>query len=144
MLFETRSLKETEVLAKLFARCLAPGSLVIAKGNLGAGKTAFAKGLAQGLGVKNIVNSPTFNIIKVYEADRSLSFYHIDAYRLEDKDAVRDIGLEEILGDRSGICYVEWGEFISEFLDQVKDSVYTVEIEFLTETRRKIRIERTK
>ena len=87
----------------------------LAYGTLGAGKTCFAQGLAAGIGITKKVNSPTFNIIKEYLGNK-LNFYHIDAYRLEDKNSVSDIGFEEIFGDLESISYVEWPEFIIDYL----------------------------
>lgn len=124
MNFITKSLAQTINLGEYFARSLKGGEIIIAYGDLGAGKTAFAKGLAKGLKVKQIVNSPTFNIMKVYQGDK-LNFYHIDAYRLEDKNAVSDIGLDEVIGNQDGICFVEWPQFIS-FLLKDGQKVYTL------------------
>lgn len=142
MEFISKSLKETNTLAKMFARTLKPGSVIISDGDLGAGKTAFAKGVAEGLGVKEIVNSPTFNIIKVYQA-KSLEFIHIDAYRLEDASASKDIGIDEYLGDENCISYIEWSEFIKEYIALVsKEKIYHVYIDYLSNSVRKIRIEK--
>ncbi|TFJ91531.1 tRNA (adenosine(37)-N6)-threonylcarbamoyltransferase complex ATPase subunit type 1 TsaE [Lentibacillus salicampi] len=108
---ETHSELETKHVAEQLALCLKPGDVVTLEGDLGAGKTTFAKGLAAGLGVKRIVNSPTFTIIKEYQGE--LPFYHMDVYRLEDSD--EDIGFEEYFnGD--GVSLVEWAHFISDFL----------------------------
>ena len=104
-----------KVSAITFGRGLKPGSIILAYGTLGAGKTCFAQGLAAGIGITKKVNSPTFNIIKEYLGNK-LNFYHIDAYRLEDKNSVSDIGFEEIFGDLESISYVEWPEFIIDYL----------------------------
>lgn len=142
MEFISKSLKETTLLGKMFARTLSSGSVIISDGELGAGKTAFAKGVALGLGVKDIVNSPTFNIIKVYQA-KKLEFVHIDAYRLEDSSANKEIGIDEYLGDENCISYIEWSKFIKEYIDKVaKDKLYHVSIEYLSNSNRKIRIEK--
>ena len=93
---------------------------------MGVGKTCFAQGLAKGLGIDRVVNSPTFNMIKVYRGT-SLTFYHVDAYRLENKDENRDIGLTELLNDPSGVCYIEWPEYIVDEFEIVKDFI-TVEL----------------
>jgi len=119
MRFISHSAYETQIIAKALARGLEPGSIILANGDLGAGKTAFAKGIALGLGIKQIVNSPTFNIMKVYQGS-TLKFYHIDAYRLESPDAVSDIGLEEALGEKDGISFVEWPKFIASIIDEYK------------------------
>jgi len=116
MKFVSHSAHETQIIAKSLARGLEAGSIILGSGELGAGKTAFAKGLALGLGIKQIVNSPTFNIMKVYQGER-LKLYHIDAYRLEDPDSISEIGLEEALGEKDGISFVEWPRFISNIID---------------------------
>ena len=113
--FISHNEEETKVIAETLVRGLKPGSIILAYGTLGAGKTCFAQGLAAGIGITKKVNSPTFNIIKEYLGNK-LNFYHIDAYRLEDKNSVSDIGFEEIFGDLESISYVEWPEFIIDYL----------------------------
>lgn len=108
---ESRSLNETKQVAQRLALLLKPGDVITLEGDLGAGKTAFAQGIAIGLGVKRNVNSPTYTIIKEYEGE--LPFYHMDVYRLEDSD--EDIGFEEYFHG-GGISVVEWAHFIEEFL----------------------------
>ncbi len=138
MNFITKSLAQTINLGQYFARSLKGGEIIIAYGDLGSGKTAFAKGLAKGLNINQIVNSPTFNIMKVYQGDK-LNFYHIDAYRLEDKNAVTEIGLDEAIGNKDGICFVEWPQFISSYL---KDGqvVYTMRFTTCKDNSRMISI----
>lgn len=136
MRFVTNSEHETKVLAKSLARGLERGSVILARGTLGAGKTAFAQGLAQGLGVKQIVNSPTFNIMKVYET-KKINFYHIDAYRLEDPDAVQDIGLDEVIGNEDGVCFIEWPDFITNWTKNCP-RVISLEINILSNSKREI------
>ncbi|GAA0599387.1 tRNA (adenosine(37)-N6)-threonylcarbamoyltransferase complex ATPase subunit type 1 TsaE [Virgibacillus siamensis] len=108
---ETHSAAETRRVAEHLALLLKPGDVITLEGDLGAGKTAFAQGIATGLGVKRNVNSPTYTIIKEYEGE--LPFYHMDVYRLEDSD--EDIGFEEYFHGE-GISVVEWAHFIEEFL----------------------------
>lgn len=108
---KTSSERETKKLAANLAMYLKPGDVVTLEGELGTGKTTFTKGLAEGLGVKRMVTSPTFTIIKEYKGE--LPLYHIDAYRLEYAD--EDIGFEEYF-DGEGITVVEWATFIEEFL----------------------------
>ena len=106
------SLIDTDRLAKLLSGLVFKGFLVLANGDLGAGKTAFAKFFGKYLGVEETITSPTFNILKCYKGDK-LDFYHIDAYRLE--GLKQDLGLEEfIAGD--GVCFVEWGEYLDYLL----------------------------
>lgn len=109
---ETWSPEETRSLSSNLSRLAFPGFLILLKGDLGAGKTLFASGLAKGLGIEEAVTSPTFNILKVYEGGR-LPFIHIDAYRLNEGN--KDIGLEDyIYGD--GLTAIEWPNFIEELL----------------------------
>lgn len=110
--------EETIGLAKELARLLKAGDVITLEGDLGAGKTTFTKGLAQGLGVKRTVNSPTFTMIKEYKGD--LPLYHMDVYRLENSE--EDIGFEEYFaGD--GISVVEWAQFIETFLPDERLSI---------------------
>ncbi|RYG71144.1 tRNA (adenosine(37)-N6)-threonylcarbamoyltransferase complex ATPase subunit type 1 TsaE [Lentibacillus lipolyticus] len=104
---------ETQHVGEKLARLLRPGDVITLEGDLGAGKTTFAKGIAHGLGVKRTVNSPTFTIIKEYEGE--LPFYHMDVYRLEDTD--EDIGFDEYFNG-NGVCVVEWAHFIEEYLPE--------------------------
>ena len=104
---------ETIELGKILAKSLPNGAVVLLCGDLGAGKTTLVRGIAKGLNIKEVVQSPTFNIMKVYfKGDRPL--IHIDAYRLADINT--DIGLDEFIGYESGITVIEWPEFIKELL----------------------------
>ena len=93
------------------AKHLFPGAIITLEGDLGAGKTTFTKGIGKGLGVKKIINSPTFTIVKVYQGD--LPFYHFDAYRLEGEND--ELGFEEMFEDE-GVCVVEWPQYIDNIL----------------------------
>ena len=108
MEFLTRSEEETEALGRRLGEKLTPGSLVAYTGDLGAGKTAFTRGLARGLGVTERVTSPTFNIVNEYEGGR-LPLFHFDLYRLGGEEELFDIGWEDYL-TRGGVCAVEWSE----------------------------------
>lgn len=103
--------EELIVFGKRLGEVLEAHTVITLNGNLGAGKTTMTKGIGQGLGVKKIINSPTFTILKVYEG--RLPLYHFDAYRLERTDD--DLGFEEIFDDE-GVCVIEWAEFIEEIL----------------------------
>lgn len=107
----THSKEETQALGAALARHLPKGSLIALKGDLAAGKTTFTQGIAKGLNIPTVVNSPTFNILKIYHGDKTL--YHIDAYRLEENPY--DLGFEEYLDD--GIMVVEWFDYIREMFD---------------------------
>ncbi|MDO4182902.1 MAG: tRNA (adenosine(37)-N6)-threonylcarbamoyltransferase complex ATPase subunit type 1 TsaE [Coriobacteriia bacterium] len=106
--------EETKRLAETLATCLHPGDVVVLTGDLGAGKTSFVQGIAQGLGLKDHVTSPTFNILVTYENDVT-SLHHFDLYRLEDEEELDDIGYYEVLED-GGVSCVEWAEKFPECL----------------------------
>ena len=111
----TRSEAETEAVGETLAKELAPGTVIAFTGDLGAGKTAFTRGLARGLGVTGRVTSPTFTIVNEYEGGR-LPLFHFDMYRLESSDELFDIGWEDYLA-RRGVCAVEWSERVSDALE---------------------------
>jgi tRNA threonylcarbamoyladenosine biosynthesis protein TsaE len=104
-------LEDTQLFSKRLASFLQPGDVITLEGDLGAGKTAFTKGLAVGLGIKRNVNSPTFTIIKEYQGNMPL--YHMDVYRLE--DSYEDLGFEEYFNG-NGVTVVEWAHLIEEQL----------------------------
>ncbi len=111
----TASVEQTEQAGVQLARRLSPGDVVALTGDLGAGKTAFVRGLAAGLGVSQPVTSPTFTIVNEYEGGRC-PLFHFDLYRLEDGDALFDIGWEDYLS-RGGICAVEWSERAMDMME---------------------------
>ena len=108
--------QDTEALGRALVQRLQPGAVVAFTGDLGAGKTAFVRGMAQGLGIPQRVTSPTFTIVNEYEGGR-LPLFHFDMYRLRDADDLLDIGWEDFLR-RGGICAVEWSENIRDALDE--------------------------
>ena len=111
----TNSPRETEDTGAALAERLEPGTVVAFTGDLGAGKTAFVRGLARGLGIRERVTSPTFTIVNEYEGGR-LPLFHFDMYRLGSADELFDIGWEDYLA-RGGVCAVEWSENIESALD---------------------------
>ena len=113
--FVTHSPKETMALAERFAALLRPGDVVAYTGDLGAGKTAFTRGIARGLGIPEGVTSPTFTIVNEYEGGR-LPLFHFDLYRLGDPEELFDIGWEDYLA-RGGVCAVEWSENVADALE---------------------------
>ncbi len=115
MEYATHSPEETEALGAALARRLEPGDVVAYFGGLGAGKTAFTRGLAAGLGVSEPVTSPTYTIVNEYLSGR-LPLFHFDMYRLSSAEELFDIGWEDYL-DRGGVCAVEWIEHVEEALD---------------------------
>ncbi|AIY04411.1 ATP/GTP binding protein [Planococcus sp. PAMC 21323] len=106
-----KSPEETESFAIYLAERLEAGDLLTLEGDLGAGKTTFTKGLAKGLGIQRMVNSPTFTILKQYSGRLDLN--HFDVYRLENSD--EDIGFDEFF-DSEAVSVVEWARFIEEYL----------------------------
>ena len=114
MEYRTASEAETEALGEALGRTLSPGAVVAFTGDLGAGKTAFTRGLARGLGIGERVTSPTFTIVNEYEGGR-LPLFHFDMYRLGSSDELFDIGWEDYLR-RGGVCAVEWSEKVSDAL----------------------------
>ena len=115
MTFVSSSEKETEALGMRLARSLPQGGVVIAMyGELGAGKTAFIRGLGAGLGAEGAVVSPTFTIVNELQGEREL--FHFDMYRLGSADELFDIGWEDYLS-RGGVCAVEWSENVEDAFD---------------------------
>ena len=111
----TNSPEETEALGEMLAGRLEPGTVIAFTGDLGAGKTAFVRGLARGLGITERVTSPTFTIVNEYEEGR-LPLFHFDMYRLGSADELFDIGWEDYLM-RGGVCAVEWSENVADALE---------------------------
>ncbi|NQU83568.1 MAG: tRNA (adenosine(37)-N6)-threonylcarbamoyltransferase complex ATPase subunit type 1 TsaE [Parcubacteria group bacterium] len=116
--------KETLDFARDFGKKLKGGEVLKLIGELGAGKTVFTKGLAEGLGVKDIVSSPTFLLMKCYKGKKKLC--HIDAYRLSFADELLDIGVSEHLQKKNTVVVVEWADRVSELFKDLK----TIEIKF--------------
>ena len=112
----TNTVEETEELGRRLAGRLGPGDVVAFTGDLGAGKTAFVRGLARGLGIPGRVTSPTFTIVNEYEGGR-LPLFHFDLYRLSSSDELFDIGWEDYLA-RGGVCAVEWSEIVEDALEE--------------------------
>lgn len=108
MVYQSRSPEETENIAFELAKSLNPGDVIAFSGDLGAGKTAFTRGLARGLGISEPITSPTFTIVNEYDSGR-LPLFHFDLYRLNSEDDLFDIGWEDYL-ERGGVCAVEWSE----------------------------------
>ena len=135
MKYTTNSPVETEAIGAALGKILPPGSVIAYRGDLGAGKTAFTRGLARGLGCTEIVTSPTYTIVNEYLGGR-IPLFHFDMYRLRSSDDLFDIGWDDYL-DRGGICAVEWSENVA---DAMEDAV-TITIEKLGEDSRQITIE---
>ena len=135
MTYTTTSPAETEALGAALGKLLPAETILAYRGDLGAGKTAFTRGLARGLGCPDLVTSPTYTIVNEYLGGR-LPLFHFDMYRLRSSDDLFDIGWEDYL-DRGGICAVEW----SENVEDAMEGAITITIEKLSEEARRITIE---
>ena len=135
MQITTHSADETQALGKKLAESLRPGDVIAYFGDLGAGKTAFTRGIAEGLGVSEQVTSPTYTIVNEYLSGR-LPLFHFDMYRLGSSDELFDIGWEDYLA-RGGVVAVEWSENVTDALD----GAITVRIEKTAADERRITIE---
>ena len=135
MEFTTHSPEETEKIGAALGQVITPGSIIAYRGDLGAGKTAFTRGLARGLGCVEMVTSPTYTIVNEYLGGRC-PLFHFDMYRLRSSDDLFDIGWDDYL-DRCGVCAVEWSENVD---DAMEGAIY-VTIEKLGECSRRITIE---
>lgn len=132
--FVSKSEKETEDFAGLFAKKLKSGDVIAFEGDLGAGKTAFVRGLAKGLNCTDSVSSPTFAIVNEYSGD--IPLFHFDMYRIETLGELYSIGFFEYL-DRGGVCAIEWSENIYSALP---DESYFVKLCKTGENEREITV----
>ena len=132
MQYITNSPEETERVGAALGKILNPGTVIAYGGDLGAGKTAFTRGLARGLGCKDQVTSPTYTIVNEYLGGR-IPLFHFDMYRLRSSDDLWDIGWEDYL-ERGGVCAVEWSENVE---DAMEDAI-CITIEKLGEDSRQI------
>ena len=135
MKFTTNSPAETEAIGAALGKILQPGTVIAYRGDLGAGKTAFTRGLAKGLGCTDMVTSPTYTIVNEYLSGR-IPLFHFDMYRLASSDDLWDIGWEDYL-ERGGVCAVEWSENVADALE----GAINVTIEKTGEENRRITIE---
>ena len=115
MIFYTNSPAETEAVGAALGRIVPAGTVIAYRGDLGAGKTAFTRGLARGLGYGESVTSPTYTIVNEYLGGR-LPLFHFDMYRLRCADDLWDIGWDDYL-DRNGVCAVEWSENVADAME---------------------------
>ena len=135
MEFITNAPSETEAIGAALGKILKPGTILAYEGDLGAGKTAFTRGLARGLGCTDMVTSPTYTIVNDYLSGR-MPLFHFDMYRLRSSDDLFDIGWEDYL-ERGGVCAVEWSENVA---DAMEDAI-RIRIEKLGDESRRITIE---
>ena len=135
MHYLTTSPVETEAIGEALGKKITAGAVIAYLGDLGAGKTAFTRGLARGLGYREPVTSPTYTIVNEYLGGR-LPLFHFDMYRLHSSDDLWDIGWEDYL-DRGGVGAVEWSENVA---DAMEDAIRVI-IEKTGEDSRRITIE---
>ena len=135
MTFFSNSPSETEAVGAALGAIIPAGTILAYKGDLGAGKTAFTRGLARGLSCDDLVTSPTYTIVNEYLSGRC-PLFHFDMYRLASSDDLWDIGWEDYL-DRNGVCAVEW----SENVEDAMEGAISVTIEKLGEDARRITLE---
>ncbi len=135
MTYTTNSPAQTEAVGEALGKMLSGGTVLAYRGDLGAGKTAFTRGLARGLGCAEPVTSPTYTIVNEYLSGR-IPLFHFDMYRLRSADDLWAIGWEDYL-DRGGVCAVEWSENVAEALE---DAI-VITIEKTGEDTRRITIE---
>ena len=135
MQYITTSPAQTEALGAALGQRLKSGTVIAYRGDLGAGKTAFTRGLARGLGCREIVTSPTYTIVNEYLGGR-IPLFHFDMYRLRSSDDLWDIGWDDYL-ERGGVCAVEW----SENVDDAMEDPIIITIEKTGEESRRITIE---
>ena len=134
MQIKTDSVESTIKVAKCLGQVLNPGDIVWLTGDLGAGKTAFAGGIAKQLGVSGYVTSPTFTLVNEYEG--KIPIFHFDVYRIEDPEEMFEIGLEEYLYSK-GIILIEWADLIKTVLRQDRISVdISMDVETCTDMRK--------
>lgn len=122
MKFTTQTEAQTECFAKEFAKKLTLPKVVLLFGTLGAGKTAFTRGLATGLGFTGRVSSPTFTLVHEYKCDGCM-VYHFDLYRLNDEEELYDIGFYEYLDRKDAVCVIEWPDNFIDCIDKKAISV---------------------
>lgn len=132
----TESTEETENFAEQFAQTLRGGEVLLLQGDLGAGKTHFVKGLARGLGIEDVVTSPTFALHNSYSGRLTLN--HFDFYRLDSSEEAAILGLDEIFYEKNSVAAIEWSERVSDLLpadcvrvciDKLGDGVRKITIE---------------
>lgn len=116
MLVESKSTEDTFLLGKRLGEYAKKGELYCLIGELGVGKTIFTQGFAAGLGITEVVNSPTFTIIQEYK-DGRLPFYHFDVYRIEEAEEMYELGYEDYFYG-NGVCLIEWANRIEELLPE--------------------------
>lgn len=120
-IYQTFSWEETAELGRALGKEAKPGDVYTLTGELGVGKTVFARGIAEGLGIKEPIVSPTFTILQIYESGR-IPFYHFDVYRISDPEEMDEIGYEDYFYGE-GLAMIEWGNLIPELLPKKRKEI---------------------
>ena len=134
----TKNDQETKAFAAQIAKSLVGGEVLLLHGDLGSGKTTFTQGLAEGLGIKKHINSPTFIIMRTYslpEKKKATNLYHIDLYRTESKSDIEGLGLAEIIGNKENIVVIEWPEKLGS---NIPKKAQSLNFKFINENTREI------
>jgi len=140
MTTQTHSAQETQKIGEGIGKKIKNGGIICLYGELGAGKTTLAQGIARGLGIKQNVLSPTFILMRRYNLNNRF-FYHIDLYRLNDLEEIKGLGIEEIIGDPKNIVLIEWPEKIASLLPRRR---WEIKMETVSENGRKIEVNELK
>lgn len=141
--FITQNFSETQKVGENLGKSLKKGVVIALYGELGSGKTTFIQGFAKGLGIKERIISPTYTIVRRhevssrYKASSIKYFYHIDLYRIEERDNPKELGIEELMSNSENIVAIEWAERMSKFLLKERIDIY---FEYLDENKRKITV----
>ncbi len=134
----TKNEEETFRLGKKMGRQCLGGEIFALYGNLGAGKTKFLQGLADGLGIKDKVNSPTFNILKIYNSSgKAKIFCHVDAYRLNSGQDLVSLGIEEFFSSPKTVTAIEWSEKVKDIIPVRAKNIY---LKVVSENEREIQL----
>lgn len=136
MQYKTTSWEQTFELAKNWASNLKGGDIITLRGQLGAGKTVFTKGLAAGLGIKSPVLSPTFVLFRQYKGEQ-WDLYHFDMYRLSDASEAYEAGFDEYIGKETAITVIEWADKVK---DMLRNITYSVDITYIDDNTRLVEI----
>lgn len=137
ILISNNQVKTIEIGEKLAGK-LEPADLICLYGQLGAGKTVLAKGIAKGLGIEEEIVSPSYTLLKEYQISKKLKLAHFDFYRIDDNLSQPPADLSDYLGDRQYIVVIEWPERVEDFLPDKRINIY---LEYINENRRKVVIE---
>lgn len=136
--FITTGFKDTQKLGEEFVSRLKPGNIIFLYGDLGSGKTTFVQGIAIGLGIKTRIISPTFIVLRTHATNNKMikKLYHLDLYRLNEKEEVKNIGLDDLVNDPEAVTIIEWPDILGEVKNVIK-----ISFEYVNENTRKIELE---